>query len=129
MGNIPSVTILKPVKFPKVIPARRKDAEDKALDRRESAKVRRRSEGRCEVVVFSENPCAPDLRCRRLATQVHHMIGGRGKRGIGLSALAEHKQHVCDTCHRHITGDVGGKTLKRLGGRIPLWTDLYVSVR
>ena len=68
-------------------------------------------------------------RCLRVATQVHHMIGGRGKRGRGISALAEHKQAVCDVCHEEITGGIGGKKLMRIGGDVPLWTDFYRGVR
>lgn len=94
-----------------------------SVDRAESLKVQKRSGGRCEVVVWDGHTWSG--QCRRRATQVHHMIGGRGKRGVGLSALSEHKQHVCDTCHLHITGDIGGRKLIRVGGAVPVWTDTY----
>ena len=81
---------------------RRKDLEDK--DEAENVKVRARSKGICEV----ESP----RRCRRRAWQIHHHIGGFGRRARGASALAKNKTHACGTCHllitskvlRHITG-------------------------
>ncbi len=99
-----------------------------SLDRAESLKVQERSYGRCEVVVVYSAPSGTvltQIRCTRRATQVHHMIGGRGKRGVGISALSEHKQHVCDRCHLDITGDIGGKKLQRIGEPVPAWTDTY----
>ena len=105
---------------------RTKKQADAAIDRVESAKVSIRSEGRCEVVTIHVSRW---LRCRREGTQVHHMIGGNGKRGRGLSGWADHKQHVCDTCHLGITGDIGGKTLVRVGGTVPHWTDTYMRRR
>lgn len=113
-------------------PVSAKKRAQQALDRRESAKVRERSGGRCEVCVqvgVVEWAGAYAWRCMQLATQVHHMIGGRGQRGVGISALADHKQHVCDQCHRDITGDIGGKKLIRVGGLMPHWTDWYRRAR
>ena len=95
------------------------------VDARESDKVRARSGGRCEVVTFWPSFLH---RCLRRATQVHHLIGGIGKRGRGISALAEHKQHVCDQCHLWITGDLGGRKLQRVGDVVPHWTDCYERV-
>lgn len=109
-----------------------KDDKDPSADRKGSQAVKARSEGQCEVVVEHALPGLVSplrLRCRNRADQVHHMIGGRGNRGIGKSAFAEHKQHVCDTCHRDITGRIGGKKLKRIGGPLPLWTDRYTRVK
>jgi len=98
------------------------------VDRAESKKVRKRSYGRCEVLRML-GVSAYAVRCWRPADHVHHMISGRGKRGIGKSALAEHKQHVCAQCHLDIGGDIGGKKLERIGGDIPLWTDRYKRVK
>src|SRR3990167_2409825 len=89
-----------------------------SVDRRESAKVKARSEGWCEVMRLGP---FGDYRCVLKANQVHHMLGGIGTRGRNRSALAEHKQHVCDTCHQLITE----KRLERIGGDVPLWTDKY----
>ena len=115
--------------FPKVVKRiRTKRDADRAVDKSESAKVRERSEGRCEIRCRSEGGRFT-FRCTHYATQVHHMIGGNGKRGRGISALAEHKQHVCNSCHDDITGRVGGKKLQRLGGLVPLWTDCYERIR
>ena len=107
-----------------------KKQRQSAHDRRESAVVRERSGGQCEVrepygIRSQTDPLAYTLRCPRYAVQVHHMIGGNGKRGKGISALQEHKQHVCKSCHDDITGRVGGKRLQRIGGVVPLWTDCY----
>ena len=103
---------------------------DAAIDRRESAKVRKRSEGRCEVrerlVELLER--ISTFRCAKRAEHVMHLIGGNGKRGRGISALAEHKLHGCADHHREIDGDIGGKKLKRIGGLVPLWTDVYERV-
>lgn len=103
---------------------------DKALDRKESAKVKERSGGRCEVWERDEQMFGwGNSRCKRAATQVHHMMGGRGVRGRGESALAIRKQHLCDQCHLDITGDIGGKRLKRIGGMVPHYTDVYERIQ
>jgi hypothetical protein len=85
------------------------------VDERESKKVRKRSGGQCEIRIVRRP------RCRKRAWQIHHMIGGWGKRARGPSLLAKHKQHVCNDCHPLLTGNV----LKRRGGPIPIWTDTY----
>jgi len=72
-----------------------------AIDKAESAKVKQRSKGRCEVVHE-----ATGLRCGNRASEVHHHIGGWKRRGRGESALAERKSHVCGLHHREITGHV-----------------------
>ena len=123
--------------FPKTVKRRKKGADDVALDKLENKEVVKRSESRCEVTLheltFPATKSQPAMmvmmRCTRRATQVHHMIGGRGKRGKGISAFREHKQHVCYRCHQDITGDVGGKRLLREGGSVPLWTDHYRRVK
>ena len=107
--------------------AARKRAQQ-ALDRRESAEVRKRSIGRCEAVEVITPGIV--MRCCGTAVHVHHMIGGRGRRGIGASALAIHKQHICDFCHTNIEGGIGGKRLiliQRL--ELPLWDDVYRRIR
>ena len=120
--------------------AKRRTAQAR-LEREENAKVKARSEGRCEVFVvgkrgwkvqvieYLETGRRPDGRCPLRATQVHHMISGRGRRGVGLSLFAEAKQHVCSSCHQDITGDVGGKRLIRVGAAVPHYTDCYRRVR
>lgn len=113
----------------------------KKADRIGSDHVKARSGGRCEVVFVEGNTAReetlwfaatgehPRGRCIRNAVHVHHMISGRGKRGIGRSALPKHKQHVCEQCHRDIHGDIGGRRLERVGGVVPHWTDPYRRVR
>ena len=112
------------VGFPKPRPAmlEREDRRKtlKSEDEAENKKVRARSDGQCEVRERYQDTVVP-YRCTRRANQIHHMIGGWGKRARGTSKLAAHKQHACDTCHREITGHV----LKRIGGVTPRWTDTY----
>ena len=118
---------------------RTKRDADRAKDLAESAKVRVRSEGRCEVVERREElqrllPGDYEIeiieeRCPLRAAHVMHLIGGNGKRGVGISALAQHKLHGCAGHHREIDGGIGGKKLRRLGGPIPFWTDCYERVR
>ena len=117
----------KPIAQPKPRPTALDRADRRkryaALDRRESAKVRARSGGRCEVV--EEVPG----RCSWSASEIHHMIGGRCRSRIAASAKAEHKQHLCRDHHLGITGEVGGKRFARLGGPVPHWTDTYRTLR
>ena len=116
--------------FPKGKRLRSRQSIQAAIDRAESAKVRKRSEGRCEVkeqrILFDGYPAA--VRCPHQAVHVMHLIGGRGKRGRGISALKEHKLHGCAQHHREIDGDIGGKKLRRIGGDVPLWSDPYERV-
>lgn len=57
------------------------------IDKAESAKVKARSGGRCEVTIGG-------VRCMRRASEVHHHLGGWGRRGRGDSALAEQNARV-----------------------------------
>lgn len=114
--------------FPKPRPAKlerlaRKQIRE-SLDAAENKKVKARSGGQCEVFVLITPP-AYGRKCQRRGNQTHHMIGGWGKRARGISALAEHKQWVCQTCH----DDIGGHVLRRIGGDPPVWTDVYERVR
>jgi hypothetical protein len=92
---------------------RRKELE--ARDERESKKVKTRSGGLCEV---KEEYRYAWSRCGRHATQVHHLLGGFGVRGVGDSALAANKVHVCAVCHRlihnHILRPLGGVRFQRI---------------
>mgnify|MGYP001609687767 CR=1 FL=1 len=73
-------------------------------DSSENATVRRRSRGRCEVRQVITG-CGP-FQCAHTATEIHHLLGGRGRRNIGRSLLAAHKLHVCRACHGDITRHV-----------------------
>jgi len=106
----------------KLLKADRTKARDK-VDEAESAKVRARSKGRCEVVWFGKK-ARKVSRCGKRASEVHHLIGGHGRRGRGISAKAERKIHACQECHSKITGHV----LRRVGGELPHWTDEYEDV-
>ena len=120
------------LRHPKPAPLRTRRSRDEAKDRAESKKVRQRSKGQCEVRVQVQiiSAIGTLYRCGRCASQVHHMISGRGKRAVGLGLLAEHKQHVCTSCHLDITGNIGGKRLVLIqAGPLPVYTDCYRRVR
>ena len=108
--------------FPKQRPVlldttdRRKTVVD--LDRLENEKVKQRSGGRCEIHELQQGVA---VRCTRRASEIHHLLGGWRRRSRGASALAEHKQHVCRTCHRLITGHV----LQHIGSQLARWSDKY----
>ena len=86
--------------FPKPVPQFlerqvRRDCQQ-AHERRENAVVRQRSGGRCEVVLGG-------TRCRKAGREVHHLFGGHGRRGRGVSVIATHKVHTCVEHHRLIS--------------------------
>lgn len=111
-----------PLMFPKPRPQQlERDAQRKqsqSLDQAENAKVRWRSQGQCEVQELGRHGVA--RRCARRAGEIHHLLGGWGRRARGPSALAEHKLHVCKRCHREITGHA----LQPIGPE-PRWTIRY----
>ena len=63
------------------------------LDLAGSDAVKARSLGQCERILVDGR------RCPRRAVHVHHKLQGHGRRGRGVSALAEHKIHLCLICH------------------------------
>lgn len=83
------------------------------IEQRENKKVKARSKGQCEVVevfhlrvlkddtVVAENTATH--RCLRQAREIHHLLGGTGRRGVRESALAQNKLHVCSADHELIT--------------------------
>ena len=114
--------------FPKPRPRKLEKADRTkqrvSVDARESAKVRARSGGQCEVRWFGATGQV-EYRCQRRAVHVHHMLGGIGVRGRGESAKSIRKQHTCITCH----SDIGNAVLVRVGGVVPHWTDSYRRVK
>lgn len=84
-----------------------------SFDAAESARVKVRSGGRCEVIGIRGG------RCPHRASEVHHLLGGSGRRAVGESAKAENKLHVCagfdGSCHKLITGNV----------LVGIWTDVH----
>ena len=106
-SNFPGFEFNKPT-LPRYLEQRARKAARDRLDRQESDKARRRSGGRCEVVLRGE-------RCqKRGGLQVHHMLRGVGKRAVGDSLLAEFKVHACADHHRDLD-------LYRI---LPSWTTL-----
>ncbi len=99
-----------------------RDALRLRVDKSESDKVRERSGGICEAVWLHGSR---KYRCPWTASEVHHMIPGRGSRARGPSLLADHKQHLCHNCHTLVTV----KKLRRIGCEAPHWTDCYMRVK
>jgi ribosomal protein L31 len=90
------------------------------LDLAESRRVKKRSDGQCEVVFADTGD-----RCPRRATDIHHMRKPRQ-----WFPGAGYKQHVCATCHHGITGDIGGRRLEVVqDGSVARFTDRYRRVR
>lgn len=108
---------------PKLLEKREAKAQVAAEDRAENAKVRKRSDGFCEVrieayrelivtgtLVGESTRVVPYIghanRCHRRAGHIHHLISGIGRRNIGKSIKADHKLHVCELHHEEIHGHV-----------------------
>lgn len=92
---------------PRLLDKRQQKADLAMIDRAENAKVKARSEGRCEVwEVIRLGSSTAHHPCRRRASHVHHLISGIGRRNRGDSIKAAHKLHVCDKCHGEIHGHV-----------------------
>ena len=90
--------------FPKPEPqrrvTRRKRMDHAQFQREQRAKVLDRSEGRCEIWELG-------VRCGFPADEVHHLIGGIGRRNVGDSALATHLVATCRQHHRDVHDGVG----------------------
>jgi len=118
--------------FPKSRPRKLDQQARKNLivstDKAEDKLVKARSKGQCEVQVFVrfEGDKAISRRCALRASQIHHQLGGWGRRARGRSALADHKQHVCDRCHSDITGHVLHLQVR---GDLPRFGDIYERVK
>ena len=87
----PELAFPKPV--PQVLERQQRRVRQQARERLENLTVRQRSGGRCEVVLGT-------TRCRKAGREIHHLLGGHGRRGRGDSALATHKVHSCVAHHR-----------------------------
>lgn len=99
----------QPKPRPKLLDKRAIVKELAVLDRKQRARCRARSGGRCEVW-WSDylGPLAVSFagRCANHATENHHLLGGIGRRNRGDSLKAEHRLDVCHDCHAEITGHV-----------------------
>lgn len=103
--------IANPKPRPKFIDKREAAAKKLAEDIAENKIVKARSTGQCEVLVVHRTKpfwivSVYDVRCKRRASHVHHLISGIGRRGRGVSIKAEHKLHICESCHDQIHGHV-----------------------
>lgn len=94
-----------------------RDAKWKAIDRKESEKARRRSKGRCEVIVAGKR-CNRPVPGTGFLAGVHHHLGGWKLRGRGPSALAKNKTYCCNDCHdaieKNILEHVEGNRYRRI---------------
>jgi hypothetical protein len=94
---------------PKVLVKREKKAAVEAQDRAERKKCHIRSGGRCEVIEVIARPEHSALvkkRCKGNAVHNHHLIGGVGKRNVGISILADHRLDCCQRCHQDIEAEI-----------------------
>lgn len=104
---------------PRLLVKREAQSKVKTEDQQERDKCHVRSLGQCEVwetfipiFVFEKKtmkslpPSLMVKRCKRRASENHHLIGGIGRRNKGKSILAEHRLDCCAQCHKDITGNV-----------------------
>lgn len=109
----------QPKPTPKLLAKRAAAATVRTTDDKERAKCHARSGGQCEVwetfvpiFVFEKKTMKPVpaslmvKRCKRRASENHHLIGGIGRRNKGRSILAGHRLDTCQRCHKEITGNV-----------------------
>jgi hypothetical protein len=101
------------------------------------ARVRERSQGRCEAEVFLGGIW---LRCTEPATDIHHLLTkARGGRHLDRVMEMYHLMHLCRECHRASDGALayqggmlidGSVTWDKLNER-PIYqgTDPYLSRR
>lgn len=87
----PALACPKP--FPQVFERQARRACQQARERLENTRVEERSGGHAQVVLDGR-------RCRKAGREVHHLLGGHGRRGRGDSVLATHKVHACVDHHR-----------------------------
>ena len=73
-------------KVPHAVDRDEKRRESARIDREERVKVRARSGGRCEVY---EPHHSVGQRCPARAVEIHHLIGGFGRRNVGESVAAQ----------------------------------------
>ena len=115
-----------PKSRPRALDKQDRVTRKQSVEDRENAKVRVRSHGQCEVLerVKHTIPEAKHMieggvvyalhHCRRQARHIHHLLGGSGRRGMGESALAVNKLHLCPQDHDLITRHI----------LQPEWTDV-----
>lgn len=97
----------QPKPRPSLLTKQDRQREQDAIDRRESAKVKARANGRCEVRWRWQGQDTPFQRCTRPpGPGNHHLIYGIGVRNVGPSILAEHRIAVCVQCHPLLTHHV-----------------------
>ena len=97
-------TIPKP--RPRALDKKDRATRKQNIEDREDKKVKTRSQGQCEARV-AYIAVGTDLvvarRCVRRAGEIHHLLGGIGRRGVKESALAQNKLHLCGICHDLVT--------------------------
>jgi hypothetical protein len=94
---------------PYVLTKREKKAALNAQDRAERLKCHLRSGMRCEVIEEIARPEKSLLvkkRCKGRVVHNHHLIGGLGKRNVGISLFSEHRIDTCQKCHQDIEAEI-----------------------
>ena len=95
LAGLPTPDLAFPKPVPQFVERQQRRACQQARERGENVTVKKRSGGRCEVVLG-------ETRCRRPGREIHHLLGGHGQRGRRDSVLATHKVHTCVAHHRLI---------------------------
>jgi hypothetical protein len=101
--------LMFPKQRPKALDKADKAKALEALDKKESAKAKKRAGGRCEVKDVGRGPIQHGVVmfcCPNKDTETHHLLGGIGRRNKGQSILAEYKLRVCNRCHLDITANI-----------------------
>jgi len=94
---------------PHIVVKRQKISAREAEYARQRKLCHLRSGGRCEVIEEIARPEQSRLlkkRCTRRAVHNHHLIGGRGRRNVGISILSDHRLDVCQRCHQDIGAEL-----------------------
>lgn len=94
---------------PHVLVKREKKAAMTAEDTRQRKLCHLRSGGRCEVIEVIAKPEQSAIvkkRCKGKAVHNHHLIGGVGRKNVGVSILADHRIDCCIRCHQDIEAEI-----------------------
>lgn len=102
-------SLMFPKPKPYVLVKRERKASVKTEDDRQRAICHARSGLRCEVQEVIPRPDQSLFvirRCKGRVVHNHHLIGGNGKRNVGVSILAEHRLDCCLRCHQDIEAGI-----------------------
>ncbi len=86
-------------KVPHAVDKREKRRTEARTDHEERRKVHARSGGRCEIY---DPHHSVGQRCPARAVELHHLLGGIGRRNVGESIAAQNRVHLCLQHHRDV---------------------------